>query len=59
MADNKRTPRGVVAGSGMALGAGLGLLLGLLLSGEIWTMVAIGVVAGLLVGAIIDLRSAR
>jgi hypothetical protein len=59
MADNKRTQRGVVAGSGMALGAGLGLLLGLLLSGEIWTMVAIGVVAGLLVGAIIDLRSAR
>ena len=39
---------GVVVGGGIAIGAALGMLIGLLLSAELWLMVGIGVVAGLL-----------
>jgi len=35
------------------------LLIGLLPSAELWLMVGVGVVAGLLIGAIVDLQRAR
>ncbi|HEY5435977.1 MAG TPA: hypothetical protein VIK13_12150, partial [Candidatus Limnocylindrales bacterium] len=50
---------GVAVGGGIAIGAALGMLIGLLLSAELWLMVGVGVVAGLLIGAIVDLQRAR
>ncbi len=54
-----RPHRGMLAGSGMAIGAAMGLLFGLLLSADFVPMVGLGVVAGLIVGAIVDLQRRR
>lgn len=54
-----RPQRGMLAGSGMAIGAAIGLLFGLLLSVDFVPMVGLGVVAGLIVGAIVDLQRRR
>lgn len=51
--------RGLTVGAGIAVGAPLGLLFGLLLSADpIWSL-SLGVVAGLLIGAIIDAQRSR
>lgn len=50
--------RGAWAGSGIALGAGLGIIFGLLLLGDNWFFgPAIGAAVGLLIGAIVDAQS--
>ena len=54
-----RPHRGRLAGSGMAIGAAIGMLLGLLLSVDFVPMVGLGVAAGLVVGAIVDLQRWR
>ncbi len=51
--------RGMLVGSGMAIGAAIGMLFGLLLSVDFLPMVGLGVVAGLVVGAIVDLQRRR
>jgi hypothetical protein len=54
-----RPPRpaaGTATGMGISVGAALGLLAGLTLSGEMWLTVGAGAVAGLLAGAIFDMR---
>lgn len=59
MVTNPATGRGLLVGTGIALGAGLGLLFGTLLSADLVWSVPIGAVAGLLAGAIIDLQRRR
>lgn len=49
--------KGFRAGVGMAIGAGLGLVFGLLFIDDWWIGPAIGVSLGLIVGAIIDLQT--
>lgn len=49
--------RGFRAGVGMAVGAGLGLVFGLLLFDGWWVGPMIGVGLGLVVGAVVDLQS--
>ena len=51
-----RPQRGMFAGSGIAIGAAIGMLFGLLLSADLVLMVGLGVAVGLVVGAIIDLQ---
>ena len=51
--------RAMVAGSGMAIGAALGMIFGLMLSADLALMVGVGVVAGLLIGAVVDLNRSR
>lgn len=51
------TPRSrSYTGTGIALGAGLGIVFGLLLLPTWWWGPLIGAVAGLLVGAVVDSR---
>ena len=51
--------RGAWTGSGIALGAALGIIFGLLLLGDSWFFgPAIGAAVGLLIGAIVDAQSA-
>ena len=40
----------------MAIGAAIGMIFGLLLSADFLPMVGVGVVAGLIVGAVVDLQ---
>ena len=54
-----RAQRGMLAGSGMAIGAAIGMIIGLLLWVDFLPMVGVGVVAGLVVGAIVDLQRGR
>lgn len=49
--------RGFRAGVGMTVGAGLGLVFGLLLFDGWWVGPMIGVGLGLVVGAVVDLQS--
>ena len=59
MTNTSRSNAGAPIGAGIAIGAALGLIFGLMLSGETWLMVGGGVVAGLLIGAMVDLLRAR
>jgi hypothetical protein len=54
-----KPPRARVAGSGMAAGAGLCLIAGTLLSADVTLMTVLGAVAGLLIGAAVDLQRSR
>lgn len=50
--------KGAWTGSGIALGAGIGIIFGLLLLGDSWFFgPAIGAAVGLLIGAIVDAQS--
>lgn len=51
-----RPQRGMFVGSGIAIGAAIGMVFGLLLSGDFLPMVGAGVVVGLVVGAIVELQ---
>lgn len=50
--------RGTWTGAGLSIGAGLGLLFGLLISASWWGPL-VGVTGGLVIGAIIEAQASR
>lgn len=48
-----------IGGGGLAIGAAIGLIFGLLLSGDLALMVVVGAVLGLLIGAVWEMNRSR
>jgi hypothetical protein len=59
MTRSAHAPRTGLTGGGLAAGAAIGLLFGLLLSGDLALMLIVGAAAGLLLGLAWELQRSR
>ena len=59
MTRSTHAPRTGLTGGGLAVGAAIGLLFGLLLSGDLALMLIVGAAAGLLLGLAWELHRSR
>ncbi len=54
-----KAPAALYGGRGMAIGAGLGLIMGLLMIDQIAVGLVLGVAAGLGIGSMVDLQAGK